>query len=419
MRAATRVFVFMKLKVCLDARLVSGFGGIEQFVIGLASGLSTLRDGPEEFVFLTYDGQDDWLRPYITGPCSILSIKPAHEPLWKRFVRNSSIWKRLGHLAGRASVRLPISDGTIERAAIDVMHFTFPNGFLTDVPSIYNPHDLQHLHLPDYFTQRERLAREVILRAMCNQARIVAVASSWTKCDLLGQYGLQLERVVVVPLAPAIDAYGDTSEEDFTATSKKFELPDAFILYPAQTWKHKNHLGLIEALAKLRDSRGLSIPLICSGAKNEFYSVIERRVRELRMEEQVKFLGFVAPLELKALYRLARCVVIPTKFEAASFPLWEAFSSGTPAACSNVTSLPEQAGDSALVFDPNNCDQIANAIEPLWTDEALRARLTERGRNNVARFSWNRTAKLYRSLYRYIANREVLPSGYTLTGLQQ
>jgi len=99
--------------------------------------------------------------------------------------------------------------------------------------------------------------------------------------------------------------------------------------------------------------------------------------------------------------------VIPTLFEAASFPLWEAFQAGVPAACSNVTSLPEQAGDAALVFDPRDERAIAAAIEQLWTDHELRLVLAIRGRQRVAAFTWERTARTFRALYRQCAGRRL------------
>ena len=126
---------------------------------------------------------------------------------------------------------------------------------------------------------------------------------------------------------------------------------------------------------------------------------------EYQLEDQVTFLGFVNPIELRALYKLCSSVVIPTKFEAGSFPLWEAFLMGVPVACSNVTSLPEQAGGSALLFDPDNVEDIAYQIHRLLADEKLRSDLIDRGKHNVSRYSWEQTARIFRAYYRQIANQ--------------
>jgi glycosyltransferase involved in cell wall biosynthesis len=125
----------------------------------------------------------------------------------------------------------------------------------------------------------------------------------------------------------------------------------------------------------------------------------------LRLEEQVFFLGFVSPEQMQALYARCRLVAIPTQFEAASGPLWEAFRAGAAAACSRVTSLPDQAGDAALFFNPEDATEIAEALRRLWIDDRLRATLIARGRRRVAPFTWERSARIFRAHYRRLARR--------------
>lgn len=399
------------LRVGLDARLVSGYqGGIEQFVIGLASGLSSLSSGDEEYVFLAHAGSDEWLRPYMNGRCRILSIPPGLRDgiarrIFLKFPSIKNAWHGFAAALFPSLIQVPRSDGTIERAGIDVMHFTHQGGFLTDIPSIYHPHDLQYLHLPQYFSRYDRLARDLRYRALCHQARTVAVCSSWVKEDLVWHYGLPSDKIAVIPLAPSSAAYPTPSESEISEIRRRLNLPETFVFYPAHTWPHKNHLGLIEALALLRDRHGLNVSFVSSGRITDFASEIRERASRLGLMDQIRLLGFVSTLELQVLYRLCRCVVVPTKFEAASFPLWEAFLAEAPAACSNVTSLPRQAGDSALIFDPDKPAEIAEGIRRLWTDDALRADLVQRGRKNVARFSWQHTARMFRAHYRRLAGR--------------
>jgi glycosyltransferase involved in cell wall biosynthesis len=245
----------------------------------------------------------------------------------------------------------------------------------------------------------------VLYRAYCRQARTVVVAARWTQRDVIAQYGLPAEKVHVVTPAPHTAPYVEPTSAELDTTRRKLGLPETFVLYPAQTFPHKNHLALLEAIARLRDRHGLNVPLVCSGRKNDFYSQIERRIRALHLESQVFFPGFVSPLELQCLYRMTRAVVIPTLFEAASGPLWEAFLAERPAACSNVTSLPEQAGGAAIVFDPGDINAIADAVRRLWTDESLRETLVARGRQSVARFTWDSTARHFRALYRKVSGR--------------
>jgi glycosyltransferase involved in cell wall biosynthesis len=400
------------LKVGIDARLFSGkSGGIEQVAIGLVDALSKLGDGDEEYVVLAYPASHEWIRPYVRGPCRLLVTTAVHPPpCWKRVLKSvpgaAALGQHVGGWLAEKSVTLARSDGTIEREGIDVMHFILQRAFFTTVPSIYHPHDLQHRHLPEFFGRRERVKRDVMLRRFCEQATVVSITSSWVKRDLMAQYGLAEEKIAVVPLTGSLGAYPSPDEAELAAARKKFGLPtEGFAFYPAQTWPHKNHLRLVEAIAKLREGRGLAVPLVCSGHRNAHYEVVRRRVVELGLDGQVKFIGFVTPVELAALYRLCRCVCIPTLFEAASGPLNEAFMAGAAAACSNVTSLPEQAGDAAVVFDPRRVEEIAAAVERLWTDESFRRVLSERGRARVGRFTWRRAARHFRALYRRIGGR--------------
>ncbi|HEX9045373.1 MAG TPA: glycosyltransferase family 1 protein [Candidatus Limnocylindrales bacterium] len=400
------------LSVILDARLQSGAsGGVESVVIGLASGLSSLTDSDERYRFLTYEGQDDWLGPFLAGPCSALPIAapsaPDARPAWRRAASRLTPrpLRRAARRVLRPTLPPPPSDGTIEAAGADLMHFTFQNGFLTAVPSIYHPHDLQHLHLPAYFDSEERRRREVWYRALCAQAAMVAVTSSATRADVVEHYALPPDKVQVVPLAPVIGAYEPPGPAEARSLAARLGVPAAFALYPAQTWPHKNHLALLDALALLRREQDLIVPLVCTGAHNAFFPTIARRAAELGLTDQVVFLGFVSPRELRALYALARAVVVPSLFEAASAPLWEAFLAGVPAACSNVTSLPAQAGDAALVFDPHDVRGIADAVARLWRDEPLRTALVERGALRVRAFTWDRTARHFRAHYRRLTGR--------------
>lgn len=400
------------LRICLDARLATGvLGGVEQTIIGLAYGLSQLTDGDEEYLFLAYADAHAWLTPYLHGPCRIVLGPPAPQlPRWAKPPKPTlplirSLWHQVSPILGQRSTPLSRSDGTLERTGAILMHFTAPVAFLTNIPNLYQVHDLQHRHLPQLFTPRERSARELQYRTFCNQAQAISVMTAWGKQDLIQQYALPPDKVIVVPWAPALMAYLQPSETDLAATRHKFSVPDKFLFYPAQTWAHKNHIGLLDTLARLRDEQHLTIPLVCSGTCNEFFPQIERRMRNLGLAGQVMFLGFVSPLELQCLYRLCRGLVFATKFEGFGMPLLEAFLAGVPAACSNVTCLPELAGDAALLFDPKQPDEMARSIYRLWTDKPLRQTLIERGRRHVARFSWERTACIFRAHYRRLTNR--------------
>jgi glycosyltransferase involved in cell wall biosynthesis len=396
------------LRVCVDARLGSGFsGGVEQAVIGLATGLSKLDDGEEDYLFLAHPDQDDWIRPHLAGSARVLHSgleypgQPGLVPAFRRSLR-----RRLPLRMVRRGL-VPRSDGTIERNEVEVVHFATQEAFLTDVPSIYQPHDLQHLHLPELFPKRERQRREIVYRTHCERAALVVAMTSWGKGDLVRHYGLAPEKVCVVPWGSVLAAYPAPDAADIDALRSKLGLPDAFLLYPGQTWPHKNHLRLLEALALIRDRDQITIPLVCPGRRNNFYPQIRDRARELGLEEAIRFPGFVTPVELRGLYSLARALVFPSLFEGWGLPVSEAFSSGLPVACSSVAGLPDVVGDAGLLFDPRQPEEIADRILELWTDDELSARLEARGRSRASLFSFERSAKLFRAHYRRIAGKRL------------
>jgi glycosyltransferase involved in cell wall biosynthesis len=404
-----------KLRVCIDARLPDGTaGGIQQVVIGLAAGLAALDQGPEEYLFLVRGEVPAWLAPHLVGPCRAL-VAPG-EATWKRAIRAviphawiQGTWNRLSELR---PAQIPESDGTVERAGVDVMHQTLQLGFRTRIPCIYTPYDLQHLHLPEGFKPQEIRWRSEAYASLCRQAEFVLALSRWGKADLVEKLQLPPEKVKWVHMGPAVDAYAPVSDSDVSEVRERYALPAAFAYYPAQTWIHKNHLGLVEALARLRDRDGMTVPLVSTGHMNDFYPTIERRVHELGLDETVRFLGFVPTRVVQVLYRLCRIMVFPSRFEGFGLPVVEAFRLGAPVACSSAASLPEVAADAALLFDPDRSDAIADAVLRLWTDEVLRKEIISRGKRRVADFSWRETARRLRALYRLLGRRHLEPDDH-------
>jgi glycosyltransferase involved in cell wall biosynthesis len=413
-----------QLRVCIDARVdPARDGGVAGVLLGLAHGLSQLCDGDEEYVFLVPADGAAWLEPY-ADPSAFL---PATAPGWIESARAEASKPGLARsiVEGRAyrtAMRfrpaswppIPKSDGTVESARVDLVHFVAQNAFLTGVPSVYQPHDLQHVHLPDNFTSFRRRRRELEYGTFCRQAAMVAVTSEWVRRDVIDHFGLPEEKVAVVPWAPPTLADEAPDEAALISASRRLELPPRFLFYPALAWPHKNHLALFRAVARLRDEEGLKVSLVCTGGESSYAAELLDQRSALGLDEQVRWLGFVSPADLRALFELCDGVVVPTLFEAASGPVWEAFVAGVPVACSNVTSLPAQVGDAAIVFDVHDETALVDAVRTLWLDDTLRRDLAHRGRERVRAFTWERTAKHFRAHYRRLTGRELDPTDRAL-----
>jgi glycosyltransferase involved in cell wall biosynthesis len=404
-----------RLRVAIDARSHAGAsGGVQQFTLGLMLGLGHLSGAGEDYFALSYPDDRDWIAPAILGQVSLLD---AHLPMDRRGalggVRRRALtrlpWLRRVRAMARNALpvadALPDSDGTIERAGIDVAHFVRQAAFLTEVPSIYHPWDLQYLHLPQFFTDRERRWRDLSYRTFSSRAARVVAATTWAKNDFVQSFGLAPDRIIVIPVAPSPGAYPTPSAAETGHARAKFDLPSRFLVYPAQTWEHKNHLRLLEAVARVRDLRGESIDIVCTGHLNEHYAAIRGALGRLRLQERVRFAGYVSAAELQSIYQLATGMIFPSLFEGWGIPVVEAFVAGVPVASSNATSLPSLVGDAAILFDPHDVDQIADAALAIWTDAALRDRLVARGAARLARLNPDIVARTYRALYRQVAGR--------------
>lgn len=401
------------LRVAINAQVInSGGGGTKSVLIGLVHALGQLNDGTEEYVIIGPWQNPEWLRPYI-GPNQRIvrgpkppqhSIKSILGPLRSvaRGLRNYLVrFLRSDQISSGVS----ISNGFYEGLGCDVIHFPYQDFVVCALHTIYNPYDLQHLHYPQFFTPRAIARREAIYRAGCHFAHTVIVASQWVKQDIVRHYCVDPDKIQVIPLAPPTRAYPEPKPDTLDVAKKRYGLDAPFAFYPAMTWEHKNHIRLLEALALLRDHDGLEVHLVCTGHRKGFWPHIEKRLSVLGLQEQVKFLGMVSPEDLRALYRLAQFVVIPTLFEGAGMPLLEAWGEGVPVTCSAVTSLLEEVGNAALLFDPLSVEAIADAVAKMATNPNLREDLRQRGARRLQDFSWERTAKAHRAVYRRAAGR--------------
>lgn len=407
------------LKIIIDAQMPGDgtAGGVQHFTASLVSALGRLSDGPEEYIIVGPRHGSDWLLPLlgpnqrlVTGPASLSGgVQCCRRLLGYLGLSLDRLYRELQRGVNRPlfSPRVPQSSGFYESLGGNIIHFPHQRFVATELPAIYNPHDLQHLHYPEFFTRHELAQLDVTYRVACETSASVAAASMAVKEDVSTNLHINPDKIQVILLGPPTELYQSIDQEDLLRTGSKFRLPDSFVLYPAQTWPHKNHLRLLEAVALLKSKHGLVIRLICTGNKNFYWPTIEAAIRTLELSDQVSFPGFVTTNELQALYRLARFVVFPSLFEAGGFPVIEALRAGAPLACSDIAPLREYAGQAAFFMEAHSVESIAHAIRSLTADDQLRSNLREKGYEWASRFSWSATARTYRALYRKIAGSEL------------
>src|SRR5512141_77945 len=254
--------------------------------------------------------------------------------------------------------------------------------FRAPVPALGTIHDLMHIYepsFPEVGSPAELKEREFHFIETCRWTRGVAVDSEVGKQQLVDAYKIDPNRVFVLPyIAPKYiyDALNSPPVE------LPYDLPEKYLFYPATFWLHKNHEGLFAALEKLRD-RYPDIKLVLAGAKQNGYDHAVERVKAHGVTDNVIFLGYVPDAHMFELYRRARGLVMPSFFGPTNIPQLEAFVAGCPVSVAGVYGVPEQVGDAALLFDPRSVDEIAAAMEKLWTDDALCATLSQKGKEKA------------------------------------
>ncbi len=417
----------MKIAIYANCHPGSVAGGTQVYLGALVRALGELTDGPEEYVVLAPAGNEDWLRPLLGSNQRIepLFIDPAG--MGRRVIRKLGRvqQKMVGRFATfrEAEYRhlnpsvlsdpgtcLPVSNGFIESLGVSLIHFPYQDFVITSLPSIFNPHDLQHLHLPQFFTPNTLLWRELAYPFACRLASRVVVASKWIAADLCSKYSLPSEKVVVIPWGAASAAQAPPTAADVQMVRQKYGLPEKYIFYPAVAWPHKNHSCLIAAVALL--SKGSHrVHLVLSGAPTGLTPSLKMQVTKLGLESLVHFVGLLPAGDMRAVYNTASAVVVPTLFEAASGPVAEGWQECVPVACSDLPQLREQAEGAACFFDPMSTPAIAEAITRVVFDSTLRDRLITAGNQRLRAYSWRMTAIAYRNLYRQVAQ-----GGFGLVG---
>ena len=386
-----------RLRVAIDARLrVGASGGVETVVIGIAQGFAELAPDDLDLTFLGYEDADKWLAPHL-GSSRLVRV-PSRSLTRGGLRRATDAMATLssGLLGGPRHVPSSVAlrrDYEMNRLDVDLVHYPYQASCLPDRPFLYQPHDLLHVHHPELLRQDQVRRREMHYAAMCERAALVVVGTRWVRDDVRDYFKLPPERLRVIPLAPPRRTAGSAELPG--------GLPPHYLLYPAANWPHKNHAKLIAALAVCWHG-GVEVELVLTGPRLAAFPDPVGIAESLDVSDHVHDLGYLDEATLARVYEHARGVVVPTQFESASFPIWEAFETGIPVACSSVTALPEQVGKGAVLFDPEDVPAMSAAMSLLWTDDSVRTALVAAGRERVGDFTWLRTAQRLADAYRAV-----------------
>ena len=279
------------------------------------------------------------------------------------------------------------------RAGVDLMHSlasTAPmRGRFARVVTI---HDLIYARFPEaHAGLRDRGMRVLVPGAARRSDRVIADSQN-TREDLQALLGVAAAKIDVVPLGVGTSHRGVEPIGE-SELRERLQLGSREVVLSLSAKRpHKNLRALLDALAEMAGEQRPM--LVLPGYATEHEAELREHARARGVQDDVRFPSWVSAQELEGLWSLARLFVYPSLYEGFGLPVLEAMARGVPVACSNASSLPEVAGDAALMFDPHSPAQIAAALGRLLSDAALRDDLRERGLSRAGEFTWQRTARL-------------------------
>ena len=307
----------------------------------------------------------------------------------------------------------------VRRLECDLVHiphlFWIPRGL--PCPYILTVHDLlEHMYgAHDGSSLLRSLHFELTRRALKHAARVLAV-SQFTKNEIEKLFATPSERIEVV--YNAIDErflHGHASDVDRELIAQRYQVTYPFILYAGAIRPHKNVVRIIEAFSILKtelekEQEFPDLKLIIIGDDLSNNPDLRRTVIRSGVQNDVRFLGFVPIEVLRIFYDVAKIFVFPSLYEGFGLPPLEAMAHGTPVVTSNTSSLPEVAGNAAVMVNPENVFEIQRALKRTLLDSGLRERMKQRGYEQAQRFSWTKSVGRILEIYREVAGSQASSS---------
>lgn len=356
-------------------------GGIGRYVRELIAALA-LEDQETDYHLFVAGAQ---ARELPSPPAKNFSWKPTRlSPRWL-----ARIWHR-------AHLPLPIEQFA---GRVDLFHatdFVLPPT-LRKTRTLLTVHDLSFVRVPETASPRLKAYLDRVVPRSVARADHVLVDSQATKDDLVGLYNTPPEKITV--LLSGVDARFHRVEHGHDALRRKYNLPDRPFIFTIGTIQpRKNYVRLITALSHLRE-QGFDLSLVIAGGKGWLDDPIYEAILTHKMDDAVHMIGFANDADLPGLYSAASCLAFPSLYEGFGLPVLEAMACGTPVLTSNVSSLPEVAGDAAITVDPLDQEAITKGLRQIIEDSTLRETLIQKGYQRAAQFTWANAARQLQAVY--------------------
>ncbi|HYX30235.1 MAG TPA: glycosyltransferase family 1 protein [Pyrinomonadaceae bacterium] len=299
-------------------------------------------------------------------------------------------------------VRVPLTlSRELRRHPVDVLHVQYTAPPFAPCPIVTTIHDLSFEHLPETFKRRSRLQMRVTIRRTARHAARIIAISEYSRRDIVRTYDIDPEIITVTPIAPPPNLAHVTNEMALKQVRQTYGIEGDYILSLGSIQPRKNLVRLIEAYSLLRrmQPEGKLPQLVLAGKRGWLDRETMRAAEREEAGGGIRFTGYVADEHLSALYSGATCFVYASYFEGFGLPVLEAMKCGAPVVAGNRTSIPEVAGEAALLFDPFDVHSLVEALKLVLNDSQYRAKLSARGLERANEFSWKKTARLTLDVY--------------------
>jgi len=379
----------VRLAVVFDQQICAG-GGYQQ---ALNSALLTLElpSSLVEVVFFTNLSENIETLLHYGIKAELIKISTLSKAL--AYLRRLIVGPRLLRAVKKFQRYSPIEKILVNHR-IDLAFAVSPSSWprdLEDINYICTVWDLSHRDDPEFPEVRSGNhfeERDKNYRAMLPRAIAVLVDSELGRRNVVRRYGIDRERVHVIPFQAAFATRKPNPAPSCTPTdvTSKYNMKFPYVFYPAQLWAHKNHVYLLEGLRVLNERYGISLGAIFSGGDQGNLAYLQSYVHTMNFNDRVRFVGFVDNEEIPELYRQSVALVMPSYFGPTNLPPLEAFSLGVPVLYSDKAGLRDQVGAAALLLDLKDPGSMAFHLKQLVEDPQLRMRLIEAGKQRLRYF---------------------------------
>ena len=363
-------------------------GGAFNYELAVIDILNRNNQGKYRFVYFVDSEAKRQSLSRVTGDRIVVYRLNFLRNLHAALTRNFFLYSR----ASRRGFKESYLDGLLRAHGIDLVYCPAPLYLCRDLifhSFIMTVWDLCHRDWPEFPEAsygREFEAREELYQHCLNKAVAVITESETGKRNVQARYGVQPERTVALPfpLPPWVGKTANTLPD----IQSKYRIEGRYIYYPAQFWPHKNHTYLLEGLALLEKTHGITLGAVFTGADKGNLQVVLAQARALGIADRVNYLGFVPPEDMAALYRGgAVALVMPSYFGPTNIPPLEAFALNCPVCYPDLPGLRDQVGDAAFLLDLDNPASMVEQLLRIFSDSALVAQKAEAGRRIVEQCS--------------------------------